>query len=227
MRLPSVSMSAQSGIDVRLWSRPGIADSRRRPPRSALRRSLDRSSVFLVSRAIYSGQPQTVEARRANLLGFARRRLSVSAISSKNRSVHQTHGIAISIVDGANRAIGSTGQPVATERPASSARWTTVLSIAGRRWNLTLPANLPAFEASRRPSVAARARDRSPDLPRTGDRYFWTNTHRAAQLRESHEALIGGGDCRFARKPKPLRKRSNRANSQIPGKHEPRKSARR
>jgi signal transduction histidine kinase/CheY-like chemotaxis protein len=164
---------------------------------------------ILVFEPLYAGLPQTTEQRRAALLGFAVAVFRIGDLVEQSLGAPAPDGIAVSIVDGIE---GQTIYHAPVERKDSLLEWTTVLSIASRRWILHFQptAEFRSFRQGFQWLLALATGLLTTALA-TG--YFWTNTHRAAQLRESHEALIA--EIAIRKEAEAAAEAANRAKSQF------------
>ncbi|MCW1921374.1 CHASE domain-containing protein [Luteolibacter arcticus] len=144
-------------------------------------------SGFVVFLPIYRGPVETAEQRRENLLGFATAVFRIGDLIESTLRPVGNNGVLISIED---PAAGGTIYRQSGERWHGTLSWTTPVEFAGRHWNLHFEPDplLRRLYAATLPWIVGATGAAITGLLAA---YLWLEALRSAQLKASHEALLG------------------------------------
>ena len=164
---------------------------------------------FLVFEPIYAGEPQSVEARRSSLRGFAVAVFRLGDLVEKSLGSTPRNGVALSLVDDSETSplYRQEGER-ARELPA----WDTSLDVAGRHWTLRFEPT-SEFRSVRGSSPASLVL--MAGLVTTGvtTAYVGSRSRRAAENRRAHAALLAEVEVR--KKAEAAAESANRAKSEF------------
>ncbi|CAN5792381.1 hypothetical protein BH11VER1_BH11VER1_23840 [soil metagenome] len=141
---------------------------------------------FIVFEPLYRGTKNTVKERRSSLTGFATAVFRIGDLVDLSLRESNRKDVILSIVD---KADGSQIYHQAGERKANAPNWTSTLDVAGRHWALLFEptTSFRGMQSSSMPWITLFA-----GLIITGllVAYFSSIAQRAAEIKNSHEALL-------------------------------------
>lgn len=141
---------------------------------------------FIVFEPLYHGPEKTVEERRSSLTGFATAVFRIGDLVNLSLRESNRNDVVLSIVD---KADGSQIYHQEGERKEHAPNWTSTLDVAGRHWDLLFEptTSFRGMQSSSLPWITL-----SSGLIITGllVAYFSSIAQRAAEVKNSHEALL-------------------------------------
>ena len=142
---------------------------------------------FIVFFPIYRGIAETEEERRQNLSGFATAVFRIGDLIESTLRPVGNNGVLLTIED---PAVGGTIYRQAGDRWQGRLSWTTPVEFAGRHWNLHFEPDplLRRLHTAALPWIVGATGAAITGLLAA---YLWLEARRSAQLKASHEALLG------------------------------------
>ncbi|RYD46086.1 MAG: hypothetical protein EOP83_30240, partial [Verrucomicrobiaceae bacterium] len=142
---------------------------------------------FLVFFPIYRGPAETEDQRRQNLSGFATAVFRIGDLIELTLRPVGNNGVLLTIED---PAVGGTIYRQSGERWQGAQSWTTPVEFAGRHWNLRFEPDplLRRLHTASLPWIVGATGAMITGLLAA---YLWLEARRSAQLKASHEALLG------------------------------------
>ncbi|MEK7950267.1 CHASE domain-containing protein [Luteolibacter soli] len=142
---------------------------------------------FVVFLPLYQSPATTVEQRRENLSGFATAVFRIGDLIESTLRPVGNNGVLLTIED---PAAGGTIYRQSGERWEGALSWTTPVEFAGRHWNLHFEPDplLRRRDAAALPWIVGLTGAAITGLLAA---YLWLEARRSAQLKASHEALLG------------------------------------
>ena len=142
---------------------------------------------FVVFFPIYRGPVETEEQRRENLSGFATAVFRIGDLIESTLRPVGNNGVLLTIED---PAVGGTIYRQSGERWQGTQSWATPVEFAGRHWNLHFEPDplLRRLHTAALPWIVGATGASITGLLAA---YLWLEARRSAQLKASHEALLG------------------------------------
>jgi signal transduction histidine kinase/CheY-like chemotaxis protein len=164
---------------------------------------------FLVFEPIYAGEPQSIEARRSSLRGFAVAVFRLGDLVEKSLGPTPRNGVALSLVDESEASPLYRQEGMrARELPA----WDTSLDVAGRHWTLRFEPTTE-FRSVRGSSPASLVLIAGLVTTGVTTAYVGSRSRRAAENRRAHEALLAEVEVR--KEAEAAAEAANRAKSEF------------